>query len=146
MTTPSDLLLPVSLLVLGSCASGFVVLLGTTGCVHGGDGDAIVDAAAASNDDASNATDDDASFVLDDAGSTNPDVDGDGDGVPASADCDDADPTRYPGAIEDCLTAVDEDCDGEGATLDLDCDGDVDEDTDEDSDEGSDEGHDGDDD
>ena len=40
------------------------------------------------------------------------DTDRDGDGIEASADCDDADPAVYPGAPEAC-DGVDNDCDGE---------------------------------
>ncbi len=39
-------------------------------------------------------------------------VDADGDGVAAPLDCDDADPSRYPGAVESCGDGVDRDCDG----------------------------------
>ncbi|MCK6531245.1 integrin alpha [Myxococcota bacterium] len=39
--------------------------------------------------------------------------DADGDGVRASADCDDADPAAWPGAREVCGDAADQDCDGE---------------------------------
>ena len=39
-------------------------------------------------------------------------LDGDGDGVAASEDCDDDDATVYPGATEQC-NGVDDDCDGE---------------------------------
>ncbi len=38
-------------------------------------------------------------------------ADGDGDGVPYAADCDDADPSRHPGAPEGC-DGIDNDCDG----------------------------------
>ena len=38
-------------------------------------------------------------------------VDADGDGHPASTDCDDDDPTRYPGA-EEPIDTIDHDCDG----------------------------------
>lgn len=62
-----------------------------------------------------------------------PGVDADGDGVPVPADCDDTTNEVSPLATEDCLTTRDEDCDGEGTDLDLDCD--VDEDIDEDVDE-----------
>jgi hypothetical protein len=65
-------------------------------------------------------------------------IDVDGDGVPAPADCDDTNAAISPTAIEDCLTLLDEDCDGEGSALDPDCDPDVDEDDDEGSDEGDD--------
>ena len=39
-------------------------------------------------------------------------VDGDGDGTAGSADCDDGDATRHPGASETCDDGVDQDCDG----------------------------------
>lgn len=45
----------------------------------------------------------------DDSGPADPD--GDGDGVAASQDCDDADPAIYPGATEVC-DGLDQDCDG----------------------------------
>ncbi|MBK9368745.1 MAG: putative metal-binding motif-containing protein [Deltaproteobacteria bacterium] len=47
------------------------------------------------------------------------DEDSDGDGVPAALDCDDADPTTFPGAAEAC-DGADNNCDGavdEGVTL-----------------------------
>lgn len=64
--------------------------------------------------------------------------DADGDGVPVPADCDDTNAAVHPGAMEDCATPIDEDCDGDATMTDPDCDGDVDEDVDEDSDEDSD--------
>ena len=39
-------------------------------------------------------------------------LDADGDGFPADEDCDDDDPTVYPGADEDC-SDIDRDCDGD---------------------------------
>lgn len=45
--------------------------------------------------------------------------DADGDGHPSYADCDDADPTTYPGAIERGSDGVDQDCDGVDAYLAL---------------------------
>lgn len=41
-------------------------------------------------------------------------VDADADGSPAGVDCDDADPTRFPGAADRC-DGVDQDCDGQNA-------------------------------
>ena len=46
-----------------------------------------------------------------DDSATEPLVDGDGDGSPGGEDCDDADPTVYPGAEEAC-NERDDDCDG----------------------------------
>jgi len=39
-------------------------------------------------------------------------VDEDGDGTPAADDCDDSDPTSYPGAIDVPEDGIDQDCDG----------------------------------
>lgn len=47
----------------------------------------------------------------DDTCATGP-LDADGDGHNTSVDCDDADPTRHPGATETCGDGVDHDCDG----------------------------------
>ena len=60
------------------------------------------------NDDDSAANDDDAADDDDSAGAP----DGDGDGSPASEDCDDDDPLNYPGNVESCFDGQDNDCDG----------------------------------
>lgn len=46
-------------------------------------------------------------------------IDRDGDQVPYPLDCDDADPTVYPGAFDTCADGVDTDCDD---TFEYDCD------------------------
>lgn len=122
-----------------------LVALGVVACVHGGNRDADRDSSTGVPDssipgeDAPSLQGDDAFVGMD---GNAPSVDRDGDGVPAPADCDDDNPLVFPGAVEDCTTPVDEDCDGDADILDLDCDvdEDVDEDTDEDVDEDSDEG------
>ena len=50
-------------------------------------------------------------------------VDGDGDGAQLVSDCDDDDPTRYPGAIEVC-DGIDNDCDNQLPTDEADLDSD----------------------
>lgn len=47
------------------------------------------------------------------------DADEDGDGHPASVDCDDTDPAVHPGAIDVCFDARDNDCDGLRTCVDL---------------------------
>ena len=42
-----------------------------------------------------------------------PEFDADGDGSPSCEDCDEADASVYPGAVELCATEADDDCDGE---------------------------------
>ena len=48
-------------------------------------------------------------------------MDQDGDGVLSLQDCDDSDPSAYPGAIDACYDNIDSDCMGGS---DWDCDGD----------------------
>ncbi len=130
---------PLSIVLL--CATACAVV---GACVDGGGNRARFDAGSAQ--DAGPSTDTgptvDASNIDAPTG-----ADEDMDGVPVPADCDDSNAQVYPGAIEDCLTPLDEDCDGEGMDLDTDCSCnkdsdsgcDEDDDSDEDSDEESDE-------
>ncbi|MCO4770284.1 MAG: hypothetical protein KDA24_09665 [Deltaproteobacteria bacterium] len=74
----------------------------------GDDDDATGDDDDATGDDDDSAGDDDDSAGDDDDSAP---VDGDGDGSPEGEDCDDNDATSYPGAIEECGSGVDEDCD-----------------------------------
>ncbi|MBT3048284.1 MAG: S8 family serine peptidase [Candidatus Thiodiazotropha sp.] len=46
-------------------------------------------------------------------------ADGDGDGFTSSLDCDDADPTVYPGAMEIKHDGIDQDCNGYDLTLEI---------------------------
>ncbi len=54
--------------------------------------------------------------------------DGDGDGYCAPEDCFEGSPDVHPGALEDCVNGVDDDCDGAIDTDDTDCPGDDDDD------------------
>ena len=74
----------------------------------GDDDDATGDDDDATGDDDDSAGDDDDSAGDDDDSAS---ADADGDGVPASEDCNDGDNTVYPGAVEQCGSGVDEDCD-----------------------------------
>jgi hypothetical protein len=53
----------------------------------------------------------------------NPSVDADGDGSNSCSDCDDADPTNYPGNLEVCDDGLDQNCDGQDRVGDADGDG-----------------------
>lgn len=111
-------------------ALALLAALAMSGCVDGGGPPAAPDA--------SGSTVDSGPVVDASAPSVDGAVDGDGDGVPLPADCDDTNRAIYPGAVEDCSTPVDEDCDAL-TDLDPDCDADIDEDVDEDTDEDVDE-------
>ncbi len=72
--------------------------------------------------------DDTAEVPVDDTGGTGL-IDADGDGSPEGVDCDDADPSAFPGAAESCTDGIDNNCDGQvdegtlSAYLDADADG-----------------------
>ena len=56
-----------------------------------------------------------------DAGTIDGGVDRDHDGSPIPADCDDADPSVHPGAMESCFNGLDDDCNHATDCLDLTC-------------------------
>ena len=65
--------------------------------------------------------DDDSADDDDSANDDDSATDGDGDGYDATVDCDDGDPTVFPGEDEDCDDGVDSDCDDTADALDSDC-------------------------
>lgn len=75
----------------------------TDGVPAPGGGGSDGDAGGGGGDDAGAADDDSA---------PGGDVDGDGDGSPRSEDCDDSDPSVFPGAPDRCDGVLDNDCDG----------------------------------
>ena len=110
-----------SFVVIASLASTALVVLG--GCSYGLspvskplDSAALADTGLVPDD---SAADTGASDSGRDSGSTDSgrdtgttDPDNDGDGVPASQDCDDRDARRYPGAVDVGGDGIDQDCDG----------------------------------
>ena len=109
----------------------FASFLLLAGCPEPGDDD---DATLADDDDVSpddddnTSDDDDSAGDDDDSGADDDDddsasADADGDGFPASEDCDDSDPATFPGAVEAC-DGVDNDCDDLVPADEADSDGD----------------------
>jgi len=99
------------------------LLLGLVGCpepLPDDDDTGVSDDDDSVTDDDDSVIDDDDSVVDDDDSSP---VDEDGDGFDATEDCDDTDPSTYPGADEVC-DGVDNDCDGAPGGDEIDDDGD----------------------
>ncbi len=101
-----------------SLAFLLLLLMPATGCLNPTDDDD-----SASDDDDSASDDDDSASDDDDpeAPTPPPPTDADGDGSAQGVDCDDEDPSNYPGNVEAC-DGRDNDCDGEPALNEQDVD------------------------
>jgi len=101
-------------------ASGDTAGADDTG-VTGDTGDTDTDTDADTDSDTDADTDSDTDTDTDSDTDTDTDsgggrVDADGDGIVAGRDCDDADPTVYPGAADPPCDSIDQDCDGADAS------------------------------